>query len=383
MTKHGSRIHLLLTVIVVLFPYLALAQVGPPKNSSDVFVDPGAPTQTVSDPAPLPDTPSLLPIAPKPAESSIFGEYTLLAPIDSQTSIPISGAGFSAYLGKIFGYVIGLAGVATVLSLIVGGVEYIGSGTSFTKKQDADKRIQKSFIGLGLALGSYLILFTINPELVKFDLVIPQIQITKTAVTVVAVPPPIANFDAYQEIGTVSHPVNPTSDETPSKQAGKDVAFSGNVTDFFRKKAFDPTTGESKIVVRGKTSLDGLGEQAVFGLLDLQKNCKCTVTVTAGTEPGHATHGKNKDIVDLHFESDDKLSQFIIQNETQLKNGDPDTLLNSTIIKHTTAGVEYIKANGDIFRQEPNRDTSQPGNPIISGRHWHAILVGTHSTYSQ
>lgn len=86
-------------------------------------------------------------------------------------SIPGISAGsapsLSTYLRAVFMTGIGLAGVLAVLMIVVGGIQYIGSGMSPSGKSDAKDRITNALIGLLLALLSWLILNTINPDLVR------------------------------------------------------------------------------------------------------------------------------------------------------------------------------------------------------------------------
>lgn len=85
-------------------------------------------------------------------------------------SIPGINAGsspsLSTYLGAIFKIGIGLAGVLAVLMIVIGGIQYIGSGMSPSGKTDARDRITNAVLGLLLALLSWIILNTINPNLV-------------------------------------------------------------------------------------------------------------------------------------------------------------------------------------------------------------------------
>lgn len=85
-------------------------------------------------------------------------------------SIPGINAGsspsLSIYLSAIFKTGIGLAGVLAVLMIVIGGIQYIGSGMSPSGKSDARDRITSAIMGLLLALLSWIILNTINPNLV-------------------------------------------------------------------------------------------------------------------------------------------------------------------------------------------------------------------------
>ncbi len=72
-----------------------------------------------------------------------------------------------SFLGSIFNFGIAAAVVLTVIMLIWGGIEYM-TVESWTGKSDATTRIKNALAGLALALGSYVILYTINPCLVDF-----------------------------------------------------------------------------------------------------------------------------------------------------------------------------------------------------------------------
>lgn len=67
----------------------------------------------------------------------------------------------------VFG--LGLIGVVAVGVLIYGGIMYMLAGT-VTSTEDARKYIWGAVAGLVLAFGSYIILYTINPDLVNFQL---------------------------------------------------------------------------------------------------------------------------------------------------------------------------------------------------------------------
>lgn len=88
-------------------------------------------------------------------------------------SIPGIAAGsappLSTYLRAVFLTGIGLAGVLAVLMIIIGGIQYIGSGMSPSVKSDAKDRITNAVLGLLLALLSWIILNTIDPNLVSLN----------------------------------------------------------------------------------------------------------------------------------------------------------------------------------------------------------------------
>ncbi|MDP3874995.1 MAG: pilin [bacterium] len=101
-------------------------------------------------------------------------DYKLLAPI------PLSGVGAAPtettvagpYIKGIFTLIIAIAGGLAVVKIIFGGIQYM-STDAFEGKSEAKTTIQNAIWGLLLVIGAWLILYTINPKLVEFNLSIP------------------------------------------------------------------------------------------------------------------------------------------------------------------------------------------------------------------
>lgn len=72
------------------------------------------------------------------------------------------------YISAVFKYAIATIGAIAVIMIIVAGFTWITSGGSSERVSEAKKRIQQSIVGLFLAVSSYTLLYTINPELVSF-----------------------------------------------------------------------------------------------------------------------------------------------------------------------------------------------------------------------
>lgn len=87
--------------------------------------------------------------------------YTLLAPIGGLNTIPKD---IGEYFNKIFLLAIGLCGALAVIMIVISGVQYMGNDSIFGKTE-AKSRITASVLGLLIALGSYALLNTINPDL--------------------------------------------------------------------------------------------------------------------------------------------------------------------------------------------------------------------------
>ena len=90
--------------------------------------------------------------------------YSLLQPLP-QTGTQVST--FGQYVSGIIPFILVLAAVLAVVELVVGGMQYALSESLFTK-EDAKDRITKALLGLMIALVSWILLNTINPDLVKF-----------------------------------------------------------------------------------------------------------------------------------------------------------------------------------------------------------------------
>jgi hypothetical protein len=72
------------------------------------------------------------------------------------------------YFAAIYKYAIIVIAVISIVMIINSGLEWILSGGSSEKITEAKNHLTRSIIGLFLVLGSYTLLYTINPELVKF-----------------------------------------------------------------------------------------------------------------------------------------------------------------------------------------------------------------------
>ncbi len=107
-------------------------------------------------------------------------EYCLLEPLVvggvSKPSVNIA-----TYLKEMFKIGIGLAGVFAVFMIIWGGFQYM-STDAVSGKSEGKEKIEGALWGLGLALGSFLILNTINPQLLEFSAGLEPIDVKRLAV---------------------------------------------------------------------------------------------------------------------------------------------------------------------------------------------------------
>ena len=124
-------------------------------------------------------------------------QYTLLEPsiVGGQTSVDAG-----TYLSTLYTYAIGVAGVLAVIMFAIGGIHYMFPG----KESKGKEFMTNAVFGIILALAAYLILNTINPDILKSNISLP------TGTTTAVAPPPVQEDDDY-EAGAPTTPVSGTA----------------------------------------------------------------------------------------------------------------------------------------------------------------------------
>jgi len=109
------------------------------------------------------DVKDYVPLAPLP------GTYCPPGTTDPTcTNVSSGGTTLGRYLPGLFKLGIGIAGVLAVIMIMIGGVEYMMS-ESITSKGAGKDKMRDAIIGLLLAMGAWIILNTINPNLVDTE----------------------------------------------------------------------------------------------------------------------------------------------------------------------------------------------------------------------
>lgn len=111
----------------------------------------------ISKPVPLIKIPGLSFSAPNIDSLSTFG-----ADGKAYLNIPFLGE----YIAAIYQYTIIFVSVLATIMLIISGIQWTLGGSSSGGREGVKKRILGSIVGLALSVGSYTILYTVNPELV-------------------------------------------------------------------------------------------------------------------------------------------------------------------------------------------------------------------------
>jgi len=112
-------------------------------------------------------------ITPKISFAGITGSWAAeseykQAIFTPNVKLPGSPTTIGQYVEAIYKYAIGIVGILATVVMMMGGVIWITAGGNTERISNAKSWISASLTGLVLALASYTILYTINPNLVKF-----------------------------------------------------------------------------------------------------------------------------------------------------------------------------------------------------------------------
>ena len=84
---------------------------------------------------------------------------------------------FPAMVEAIYKFGIWTVGIAGLLMMTVGGIMYMGSAGNNATAESAKKIISDSLMGIIVALGAYLFLYVINPNLVYIDINFVSVEV--------------------------------------------------------------------------------------------------------------------------------------------------------------------------------------------------------------
>ena len=77
--------------------------------------------------------------------------------IERATDPGAAGAGLAYYIAQLWKTIVTVGGLAFLLYLAWGGVEWVMAGGDKNKVEEAQKKLTNGFIGLALLVGSYAI----------------------------------------------------------------------------------------------------------------------------------------------------------------------------------------------------------------------------------
>lgn len=238
-------------------------------------------------------------------------EYKLLAPLPIGPNNTLQNTVTAgSYIPGIVQMIIGIAGVLAVVKIIFGGIQYM-STDAIGGKSEGKTHITNALWGLLLIISSYIILYTINPNLVKLKLEIEGLKVGGAYETDLRISTSSPTGVGY----------GPSYGKPWFSDSSERASLSSNGISI--KTPTCATIGQSPC-----TSVAGLSPKVISGLVFLKDECNCTFTVTGGTE--YWLHGTKKteriensrtqhfpdgNVVDLRKVSGDTLSAFIISQK--------------------------------------------------------------------
>ncbi|GEM_PF-3279163 len=110
-----------------------------------------------------------VPLSPIPGTTCPAPAGSTASEIAACAGVSNGGTNLSTYLTGIFKVGIALAGVLAFLTIVWGGFTYL-STDAITGKEEGKAKVGRALGGLVLALAAYIILNTINPQLVRLNL---------------------------------------------------------------------------------------------------------------------------------------------------------------------------------------------------------------------
>lgn len=270
------------------------------------------------------------------------GDPTVLAPLPGVADKAGDTTTFNQYIPAIFNLAIGLSAVFAVFMIVVGGLQYM-STDAIQKKSDGKERIKNSVYGLIMVICAYLVLYTINPNLLKLDLNIETISIKSDNSA-------WSSTASDNSVSTAG--VAMTPEQIKASDEIRQYLSSNNVYTYRSACTEGQTTG--------CVNLNGLSNILQGDLIAFNNACDasgsdCAVSITGGTEAGHSTNSLHNygQAVDLS-KSSSSLNSYIQKN-----------YLNKTEVNYK--GTNYTRYTLNV-----GGDTMYF---LDEGNHWHVSII--------
>lgn len=220
------------------------------------------------------------------AGGSWSGPYKLLAPLPCAdgtdgcvggkliTFDPHSGDNgentkLGDYLNLMIKIIIGVSAVMAVFMIVIGGIEYMTADLMSTKESGKSK-IEHALLGLLIALGSYALLNTINPELLRTDF--KSLVAQKVVVDVRSLDKPMVAVNGKYTF----------NNKTYAQGSSWDLSTSGELADLSYSGATVYNSQCTTVGQQNCTSTRGLDVSVLNNIRD--KCASCQLVITGGTE---------------------------------------------------------------------------------------------------
>jgi hypothetical protein len=289
------------------------------------------------------------------ATAYAVSDYTVLTPLPGTTDKCVATnntnnctTNLQTYLPGLFKFAIGLAAVMAFVMITFGGITYMTTD-AINAKSAGREYIENALWGLLLVLGAWIILNTINPKILSFQLETPTPNIPGRTGTFI----PGGATGAIGTKGSDGLYLGYTMDTAMQAANASIVKTLVTASNGLVSINHDPcTTGGTQ----NCTNVYGLPKSAQEDLINLTRNCNCGVVISGGTEGGHEDHAPGLGVVDI-------------------SNNPPNTTLNTYLAKTNPAAT----------KPQNNTKVTIPGlgvftyettgaNGRATGDHWHVML---------
>lgn len=245
-----------------------------------------------------------------PALASAAG----LVPCGGTGEAPCTTDFIAPFVAKLIKFLFGALGVIATIVMVYAGFRMVVSAGNESEWTAAKKMFTNVVIGIILILASWLIVDTILQTLTGKGL------------------------NEWSDFSS-------SNASTAATVAGSTtaVAAAGKYTDAEARAALAAAgIGVNKTIAQG-TSLDNINQATIADAINLKSNCGCSVTITAGTENGHAagtySHGSG--------------NKYDIRPTTALDNYIKTNYTPSGVRSSDNAAL-YTSPSGSVYAKEGN-----------------------------
>ncbi len=227
------------------------------------------------------------------------------------------------FINIIFRLSIGLGSVLAVLMIVIGGAQYM-STDAFSGKSQGRERITYALMGLGLLLISFLVLRTINPELVDLNVTVQNVHTNERLAN-------LSNFrdwlrENYPDMKEYEENIIATSlpsfegfrvMDIPNGQNCGDVLGAGWTTTHYEMCRYIGLEGSGHCCGKDKRYRPdpelAISKSGWFYGLAIKYNDKKTYIAEAGWQ--YSSHGPHRDLSDCEAALQTAMSGYIEKEE--------------------------------------------------------------------
>ena len=115
----------------------------------------------------------ILPVPSQAADVKFIPQVGIGKDFEKGKDVLVSPDTIGKYIKAIYMYATGIVGILATVVLMFGGISWIAAGGNAQRIDNAKSWISAALTGLFLAMGSYMILNTINPKLIELQPIDP------------------------------------------------------------------------------------------------------------------------------------------------------------------------------------------------------------------